>query len=70
MAFTKSHIWDFVMESLNISIQAEVAIAISQDLTNEKRSHTAGRAESLVDLQNYLMAVRQESLNKHTKVMD
>jgi hypothetical protein len=24
----------------------------------------------LVDLQNYLMAVRQESLNKHTKVMD
>lgn len=70
MAFQKSHIWDFLMEVINVSVQAEVSIAISQDMTAEKRAHAAGRAESLVDLQNYLTEVRQEALDKHTQPMN
>lgn len=68
LAFNKSPIWDFVVEVLNASMQAEVAVAISQDMTAEKRAHAAGRAEALVDFQNYLAECRQEALNKHKKV--
>lgn len=70
LAFTKSPVWDFVIEVINLSVQGEVSIAISQDMTAERRAHAAGRAESLVDLQNYLNSVRQEALDRHTKPMN
>jgi hypothetical protein len=68
LAFNKSPIWDFVVEVLNASVQAEVSIAISQELTAERRAHAAGRAEAMVDLQNYLAQCRQEAVEKHQKV--
>lgn len=63
LSFVKNPAWDLVMEVLNTHIQAEVALAISSDVTQEKRAHSCGRAESLVDLQNYLIAMRQEALD-------
>lgn len=63
LSFVKNPAWDLVMEVLNRHIEAEVSIAIAQDTTGERRVHASGRADSLVDFQNYLLTMRQEALD-------
>lgn len=68
LTFTKNPAWDFVQEVLNANIQNEVAVAISSGLSPEARAHAAGRAESLVDFQNYINDCRQAAIEKTQRI--
>ena len=68
LSFTKNPAWDFIQEVLTANIQNEVAIAISSGISPEARAHAAGRADSLVDFQNYINDCRQIAVDKTKSV--
>jgi aromatic ring-opening dioxygenase LigB subunit len=70
LGFTQNAAWDVVIEVINVMIQQEVAIAIAQDISPDKRTHTAGRADALVDLNNYLTELRKTAVERHQRVVD
>lgn len=70
LSFTKNPAWDVVMEVINTMTQQEVAVVISQDISPEKRTHSAGRADALVDLNNYLTQLRELAIKEREPVVD
>jgi Trp operon repressor len=60
--FEQSDVWEHIMFVLNENSEAEVANAISVNLTSEQRSHACGRAEVLKDLIRTLNEQRSYAL--------
>jgi hypothetical protein len=70
LSFTKNPAWDVVMEVIHVMTQQEIALVISQDISEEKRTHSAGRADALVDLSNYLTQLRETATKNREPVVD
>ncbi len=60
LAFEQNEVFDSVMALLDESIKSESARAVSIGIAEDKRAHACGRADSLADFKDLLLATQQE----------
>lgn len=62
LSFEKNEIFDAVLNYLSNSIEAEVDRAVSYSIDEQKRAHACGRAESLKDFKDLILAEQKQAL--------
>lgn len=67
LQFETSDVWNVVLGEIESFITSETAVALDQSTLGETRIHQCGRASSLSDLREHLLAMKQEAMTRTLK---